>query len=101
VHREQAPVTRGPDALAAADRQDQRLGLVARRQREEHRPVLARSGRDRLDRPAVDLEAQQIAAAGGDAHVDGLEGKGVGDTVEVSTPGGGKSYEIVGIRFAT
>ena len=29
------------------------------------------------------------------AHV----GEAVGDTVEVVTPGGGKSYEIVGIQF--
>ena len=28
-----------------------------------------------------------------------LIGKSVGDTVEVTTPGGGKSYEVVGIRF--
>ena len=26
-------------------------------------------------------------------------GKTVGDTVEVTTPGGGKSYEVVGVRF--
>ena len=29
-----------------------------------------------------------------------LIGKKVGDAVEVNTPGGGKSYEIVGIRFS-
>jgi transcription elongation factor GreA len=28
-----------------------------------------------------------------------LMGKTVGDTVEVSTPGGGKSYEVVGVAF--
>lgn len=28
-----------------------------------------------------------------------LIGKGVGDTVEVTTPGGGKSYEIVGLHY--
>ncbi len=28
-----------------------------------------------------------------------LVGKKVGDQVEVSTPGGGKSYEVLGIRF--
>ena len=28
-----------------------------------------------------------------------LIGKGVGDTVEVTTPGGGKSYEVVGVRY--
>jgi transcription elongation factor GreA len=28
-----------------------------------------------------------------------LIGKGIGDSVEVSTPGGGKSYEIVGINY--
>lgn len=28
-----------------------------------------------------------------------LVGKTIGDTVEVSTPGGGKSYEVVGVRF--
>ena len=29
-----------------------------------------------------------------------LVGKKVGDTVEVSTPGGGKSYEVLNVRFA-
>jgi transcription elongation factor GreA len=29
-----------------------------------------------------------------------LMGKTIGDTVEVSTPGGGKSYEVVGVRFS-
>ena len=28
-----------------------------------------------------------------------LMGKTVGDTVEVSTPGGGRSYEVVGVTF--
>src|SRR5215207_7440787 len=28
-----------------------------------------------------------------------LMGKTVGDTVEVTTPGGGKSYEVVGVAF--
>src|ERR687890_2380933 len=28
-----------------------------------------------------------------------LMGKTVGDTVEVTTPGGGKSYEVVGVQF--
>jgi len=28
-----------------------------------------------------------------------LTGKKVGDTVEVNTPGGGKSYEITGVKF--
>ena len=28
-----------------------------------------------------------------------LMGKTVGDTVEVVTPGGGKSYEVVGVKF--
>ena len=28
-----------------------------------------------------------------------LIGKGEGDTVEVSTPGGGKSYEVLGVEF--
>jgi transcription elongation factor GreA len=28
-----------------------------------------------------------------------LIGKKVGDTIEVNTPGGGKSYEVTGIRF--
>ncbi len=28
-----------------------------------------------------------------------LIGKTIGDTVEVSTPGGGKSYEVVGVNF--
>jgi transcription elongation factor GreA len=29
-----------------------------------------------------------------------LIGKSKGDTVEVSTPGGGKSYEIMTVKFA-
>lgn len=29
-----------------------------------------------------------------------LVGKKVGDTVEVATPGGGKSYEVLNVRFA-
>ncbi|RXF74394.1 transcription elongation factor GreA [Hansschlegelia zhihuaiae] len=29
-----------------------------------------------------------------------LVGKKVGDTVEVATPGGGKSYEVLSVRFA-
>ena len=28
-----------------------------------------------------------------------LIGKGVGDTVEVTTPGGGKSYEVVAVQY--
>ena len=28
-----------------------------------------------------------------------LMGKTIGDTVEVTTPGGGKSYEVVGVQF--
>lgn len=28
-----------------------------------------------------------------------LMGKAVGDSVEVATPGGGKSYEVLGVRF--
>jgi transcription elongation factor GreA len=30
-----------------------------------------------------------------------LIGKGVGDTVEVTTPGGGKSYEVVGVQYGS
>ena len=29
-----------------------------------------------------------------------LIGKEIGDSVEVNTPGGGKSYEILGVKFA-
>jgi len=29
-----------------------------------------------------------------------LMGKGVGDSVEVATPGGGKSYEVLGVSYA-
>jgi transcription elongation factor GreA len=29
-----------------------------------------------------------------------LIGKKIGDTVEVNTPGGGKSYEVVNVAFA-
>ena len=30
-----------------------------------------------------------------------LIGKGVGDTVEVTTPGGGKSYEVVAVQYGS
>src|SRR4051812_13107015 len=49
--------------------------------------------------PEADVRSGRVSITSPVARA--LIGKGVGDTVEVSTPGGGKSYEIVGVRFAT
>ena len=47
--------------------------------------------------PEADVKAGRMSITSPVARA--LIGKGVGDTVEVSTPGGGKSYEIVEIAF--
>ncbi|TGD95623.1 transcription elongation factor GreA [Methylobacterium nonmethylotrophicum] len=47
--------------------------------------------------PEADVRAGRVSITSPIARA--LIGKGVGDTVEVVTPGGGKSYEIVGIQF--
>ncbi|HVL70418.1 MAG TPA: transcription elongation factor GreA [Beijerinckiaceae bacterium] len=48
--------------------------------------------------PEADVRSGRVSVTSPIARA--LIGKGVGDTVEVHTPGGGKSYEIVGVRFA-
>ena len=47
--------------------------------------------------PEADVRSGRVSITSPIARA--LIGKGVGDTVEVTTPGGGKSYEIVGVRF--
>ena len=47
--------------------------------------------------PEADVRSGRVSVASPIARA--LIGKGVGDTVEVATPGGGKSYEIVGVAF--
>ena len=47
--------------------------------------------------PEADVKSGRLSI--GSPIARALIGKGVGDTVEVSTPGGGKSYEIVEIAF--
>jgi len=47
--------------------------------------------------PEADVRSGRVSVTSPIARA--LMGKAVGDTVEVSTPGGGKSYEVVGIRF--
>ena len=47
--------------------------------------------------PEADVKAGRMSISSPVARA--LIGKGVGDTVEVSTPGGGKSYEIVEVAF--
>lgn len=47
--------------------------------------------------PEADVHAGRVSITSPVARA--LIGKSVGDTVEVTTPGGGKSYEVVGIRF--
>jgi transcription elongation factor GreA len=47
--------------------------------------------------PEADVRSGRVSITSPIARA--LIGKGVGDTVEVHTPGGGKSYEIVGVRF--
>jgi transcription elongation factor GreA len=45
----------------------------------------------------ANVEAGKISIASPIARA--LIGKEVGDSVEVNTPGGGKSYEILGVKF--
>ena len=47
--------------------------------------------------PEADVRSGRVSITSPIARA--LIGKGVGDTVEVPTPGGGKSYEIVGLQF--
>ncbi len=47
--------------------------------------------------PEADVKSGRVSISSPVARA--LIGKGVGDTVEVTTPGGGKSYEIVGVAF--
>lgn len=47
--------------------------------------------------PEADVKLGRVSISSPVARA--LIGKGVGDTVEVSTPGGGKSYEIVEVAF--
>jgi transcription elongation factor GreA len=47
--------------------------------------------------PEADVRSGRVSVLSPIARA--LMGKTVGDTVEVTTPGGGKSYEVVGVRF--
>ncbi|MFK5599596.1 transcription elongation factor GreA [Methylobacterium sp. HMF5984] len=47
--------------------------------------------------PEADVHSGRVSITSPIARA--LIGKGVGDSVEVTTPGGGKSYEVVGIRY--
>ena len=47
--------------------------------------------------PEADVRSGRVSITSPIARA--LIGKSVGDTVEVTTPGGGKSYEVVGVRF--
>ncbi|QFU18146.1 transcription elongation factor GreA [Microvirga thermotolerans] len=47
--------------------------------------------------PEADVRSGRVSISSPIARA--LMGKTVGDTVEVVTPGGGKSYEVVGVRF--
>lgn len=47
--------------------------------------------------PEADVRAGKLSI--GSPIARALIGKSVGDTVQVTTPGGGKSYEITGVRF--
>ncbi|HEY8564979.1 MAG TPA: transcription elongation factor GreA [Beijerinckiaceae bacterium] len=48
--------------------------------------------------PEADVRSGRVSVTSPIARA--LMGKTVGDTVEVSTPGGGKSYEVVSVAFA-
>ncbi len=47
--------------------------------------------------PEADVRSGRVSVSSPIARA--LMGKTIGDTVAVSTPGGGKSYEVVGVRF--
>jgi transcription elongation factor GreA len=48
--------------------------------------------------PEADVRSGRVSVSSPIARA--LMGKTIGDTVEVSTPGGGKSYEVVGVQFS-
>ena len=47
--------------------------------------------------PEADVRSGRVSITSPIARA--LIGKGVGDTVEVTTPGGGKSYEVVAVQY--
>ena len=47
--------------------------------------------------PEADVRSGKVSVTSPIARA--LMGKTIGDTVEVTTPGGGKSYEVVGVAF--
>jgi transcription elongation factor GreA len=47
--------------------------------------------------PEADVRSGRVSILSPIARA--LMGKTIGDTVEVTTPGGGKSYEVVGVNF--
>jgi transcription elongation factor GreA len=47
--------------------------------------------------PEADVRSGRVSVTSPIARA--IMGKTVGDTVEVTTPGGGKSYEVVGVNF--
>jgi transcription elongation factor GreA len=47
----------------------------------------------------VEADVKQGKVALSSPIARALIGKKVGDTIEVNTPGGGKSYEVTGVRF--
>ncbi|MCB5173736.1 MULTISPECIES: transcription elongation factor GreA [Microvirga] len=47
--------------------------------------------------PEADVHSGRVSVSSPIARA--LMGKTIGDTVEVVTPGGGKSYEVVGVQF--
>jgi transcription elongation factor GreA len=47
--------------------------------------------------PEADVRSGRVSVTSPIARA--LMGKTVGDTVEVTTPGGGKSYEVLGVNF--
>ncbi len=47
--------------------------------------------------PEADVRSGRVSVTSPIARA--LMGKTIGDTVEVTTPGGGKSYEVVGVQF--
>jgi transcription elongation factor GreA len=48
--------------------------------------------------PEADVHSGRVSVSSPIARA--LMGKTIGDTVEVVTPGGGKSYEVVGVQFS-
>ena len=55
----------------------------------------------KVDEPIVSLETDKVAVEV-PSPVGGVMGEqkfAVGDTVEVTTPGGGKSYEVVAVEW--